>query len=257
MLPAILLTLIGSADLVRSGFHSTSVRLVLIGLSWIAVVTVAMFGLGVPVWCVGITVALASAWVFTTTTISDRRMATGILPVVGVVLSIISFLVWDRTALDLKGFVVEWHDGAVSSVLAAVPLPAIALSLGVALFAIESANLAVRVALRPATAASRPVAVPVSAPRWWKHPARTPVVEDLRGGRLIGPVERLLIITLTLAGAFPVVAGLLAAKGIVRFPEISRDGATGSKAEYFLVGSLASWAVALAGAGLIWIAAKS
>ncbi len=45
---------------------------------------------------------------------------------------------------------------------------------------------------------------------------------------------------------------MLAAKGIVRFPEISRDGANGGRAEYFLVGSLVSWVVALGGALLLW-----
>jgi len=42
----------------------------------------------------------------------------------------------------------------------------------------------------------------------------------------------------------------------VRFPEISRDSAGGSKAEYFLVGSLVSWAVAIALAGLVWVSAQ-
>ena len=45
---------------------------------------------------------------------------------------------------------------------------------------------------------------------------------------------------------------MLAAKGIVRFPEISRDGDTGNRAEYFLIGSLVSWVIALAAAFLVW-----
>ena len=68
---------------------------------------------------------------------------------------------------------------------------------------------------------------------------------------------RLLIVALTLAGAYAIVAALIAAKGIVRFPEISRDGPSGSKAEYFLVGSLVSWTVAVAAAGLLWLIAQS
>ena len=66
----------------------------------------------------------------------------------------------------------------------------------------------------------------------------------LRGGRWIGPVERLLMAGLGLAGAYPVVAALMAAKGIVRFPEISADAGRGSRAEEFLVGSLTSWGLA-------------
>ncbi|MHA7245765.1 hypothetical protein ACX80C_02985 [Arthrobacter tecti] len=40
---------------------------------------------------------------------------------------------------------------------------------------------------------------------------------------------------------------LSAAKGLVRFPEISEDRGSGSKAEEFLVGSLASWTLSIAG----------
>jgi hypothetical protein len=76
-----------------------------------------------------------------------------------------------------------------------------------------------------------------------------------RGGRLIGPLERVLVLLLTLFAAYPLLAAMLAAKGIVRFPEISRDGASGARAEYFLVGSLVSWVVALGGALVLWWAA--
>ena len=69
-------------------------------------------------------------------------------------------------------------------------------------------------------------------------------VTALRGGRVIGPLERILIVALALVGAEAVIVGLLAAKGIVRFPEISADGRRGSKAEEFLIGSLVSWTIA-------------
>ncbi|MFJ4167658.1 hypothetical protein ACIPY5_19060 [Microbacterium sp. NPDC089698] len=78
-----------------------------------------------------------------------------------------------------------------------------------------------------------------------------------RGGRLIGPLERVLVLLLTLFAAYPLLAAMLAAKGIVRFPEISRDGVNGGRAEYFLVGSLVSWVVALGGALLLWWAARA
>lgn len=82
----------------------------------------------------------------------------------------------------------------------------------------------------------------------------------LKGGRVIGPLERIFIMVLTVVDAYHVIAALMAAKGIVRFPEISaeakRDPETsemGTKAEEFLVGSLASWGLA-GGAGLLaWI----
>jgi hypothetical protein len=95
--------------------------------------------------------------------------------------------------------------------------------------------------------------VPVSSAAPAATPAPAPVVEPaLRGGRLIGPLERLLVFALTLAVMYPLLAAILAAKGIVRFPEISRDSAAGNRAEYFLIGSLVSWVLALAAALLVW-----
>lgn len=65
----------------------------------------------------------------------------------------------------------------------------------------------------------------------------------LRGGRWIGPLERLLIIVLAGAGAEVAIAAVVAAKGVIRFPEISQDS-TGEKAEEFLIGSVSSWIIA-------------
>ena len=80
------------------------------------------------------------------------------------------------------------------------------------------------------------------------------IADGLRGGRYIGPMERLLMVVLGLAQAYPVIAALMAAKGIVRFPEISADRGAGSRAEEFLIGSLASWGLAAAGAVVVWLA---
>ncbi|MDO5634573.1 MAG: hypothetical protein Q4G34_06850 [Micrococcus sp.] len=126
-----------------------------------------------------------------------------------------------------------------------------AVAAGVAL--VSTANLVTRDVLE---LAGRPSSQDEAAP-------------GLRGGRFIGPMERLLMAALGLVGAFPVVAALMAAKGIVRFPEISRAGATpasgtseaaadvdggaaGGMAEEFLVGSLASWTLAAGGALLVY-----
>lgn len=74
---------------------------------------------------------------------------------------------------------------------------------------------------------------------------------QLKGGRWIGPLERLTLAWLLIIGAYPAVAGLIAAKGIVRFPEIQADQEHGNRAEYFLVGSFVSWALAIGAAGLL------
>ena len=66
---------------------------------------------------------------------------------------------------------------------------------------------------------------------------------SLRGGRWIGPLERLLIIVLAGADAQVAIAAVVAAKGVIRFPEISQDS-SGEKAEEFLIGSVSSWILA-------------
>lgn len=90
----------------------------------------------------------------------------------------------------------------------------------------------------------------------------------LRGGRLIGPLERLMIFGLALAGDPTAAALVISAKSILRFPEISRAAggapivppesaspqpkpseqplAVDAVTEYFLLGSLSSWMLALA-----------
>lgn len=76
--------------------------------------------------------------------------------------------------------------------------------------------------------------------------------QSLRGGRFIGPMERTLIFGLGVAGYLTAAAVVATAKGLLRFPEISKEGANIHQAtEYFLVGSLASWIIALAPLALL------
>ncbi|MFP5360629.1 MAG: hypothetical protein ACLGHM_09055 [Actinomycetes bacterium] len=119
---------------------------------------------------------------------------------------------------------------------------AIVATVAVAAFLAHGANDVCRDVIRRARATPEESDEPGDPPA---DPSR------LRGGRFIGPLERWLIVALALVGAEGVIVGLMAAKGIGRFPEISGDRARGSAAEEFLVGSLVSWALAGAGALLI------
>ena len=76
---------------------------------------------------------------------------------------------------------------------------------------------------------------------------------SMRGGRWIGPLERILILLLASVEAPTAIAAIVAAKGVIRFPEISQDKA-GQKAEEFLIGSFASWILAVLGALVIRLA---
>lgn len=70
----------------------------------------------------------------------------------------------------------------------------------------------------------------------------------LKGGRLLGPLERVFILALALAGQITAASIVVAAKGLLRFPELSsrQDQARiHQMTEYFLVGSFVSWMVAL------------
>lgn len=94
----------------------------------------------------------------------------------------------------------------------------------------------------------------------------TPVASSetrLRGGRLIGPLERALIFGLALAGQPTAAALVISAKGLLRFPELNdlrnqqeSPGEGGVRridevTEYLLVGSLVSWVVALTPIALV------
>jgi hypothetical protein len=71
-----------------------------------------------------------------------------------------------------------------------------------------------------------------------------------QAGRWIGILERLLIYVLMLAGAAAAAGLVVAAKSILRYPEISAKPAT-IDPEYVLVGSLASWLLAFGTGALV------
>ena len=82
---------------------------------------------------------------------------------------------------------------------------------------------------------------------------------QLKGGRLLGPMERILILGLGAIGQFTAAAVVMGAKGLLRFPELQEGVRTrtydhSDVSEYVLIGSFASWLIALAGVALIYLA---
>jgi len=71
-------------------------------------------------------------------------------------------------------------------------------------------------------------------------------MKEVNRGRLIGDLERLLLMVVVAAGSYEALGFLIAAKGLIRSRELEQR----EWAEYFLIGTLASTAVAL-GAGMI------
>lgn len=262
-LTGLVLLAIGAADLVRA-----FVRVSAPARRWIgfAVVGLVVITIGVCAAApLAIVVALVSAgvWVWLVPHAGGGRA--GAWPMMGLlVVCFGGILVGDGALLSGS------PDGAGGGVLADLPpissplgpLSAADMLLlgGTIVFLLESGNVIVRAALAlervirpPEEGAMRDVpGAPLLPAPPLPPPPPAARASALKGGRLIGPLERLLVFALTLTGAYTLLAAVIAAKGIVRFPEISRDGENGDRAEYFLVGSMVSWVTALAAAFLVW-----
>jgi hypothetical protein len=132
---------------------------------------------------------------------------------------------------SLGAEVERWYAQLGVSFVRAVPIEQFLVVIGGLIFLLATANRLVRLVLE---AAGTPVA---------KGEA------TLRGGRVLGPMERLLVAGLVLAHDPAGIGFVVAAKGILRLPEI-RDEQSASAddqvTEYFLIGTLASLLLAAA-----------
>jgi hypothetical protein len=142
----------------------------------------------------------------------------------------------------VHGLVARWSNWAHLP-LGQVPPTRLLMIVGVVLVQFATGNQVVRLVLG-SVGAIRPAGEPQPSDR-------------LKGGRLLGPMERLLILSLGVGGQMAAASAVVAAKGIIRFPELSaqknRNGGVGidEVTEYFLVGSFTSWLLALGGIALI------
>ncbi|MFP5417063.1 MAG: hypothetical protein ACLGHZ_09365 [Actinomycetes bacterium] len=143
--------------------------------------------------------------------------------------------------------------GPLAAWLAWMDLPALArfspgrvlLLAALAVVNTATANLVVRLVL---------VSVDARPPRLGAHArddAGARPAERLRGGRLLGPMERLLILGFGAAGDVEAAGLVVAAKGLLRFPELqaaarAHEASVDEVTEYFLVGTFTSLLVALA-----------
>lgn len=201
--------------------------------------TAALVGLSVQIYLVALLsgLALLAAWVLT----SDRAF-TGLGSDRLALLAVASPV---PAALATSGWV-EPAGGALERWSSQSDLPALAgvapeqLLLGAAAFAflLNTANLIVRLVL----ALAGTLAITAHS--------------SLRGGRILGPLERTFIFGLGLAGELTAASIVIAAKGLLRYPEISQgargrrramlqDPAVQSLTEYFLIGTLTSWLLSL------------
>ncbi len=267
---AVLLAAIGAADLVRALVTRRAPSLVLGVLVGVAVAVAGSLVAGAAPWAaVGVVIVLA-LWLWAMTP-EPGAEPERIWPAISVLVAAAIAAVGLPTTGAPHPAITDWY-ATTAPGDAGIAWTTSVVALGVVLFLLRSTNLLVRAAInsRAAARASSAVegvvteALPSGAEGWRVRIGRRPMADiervaasgrgapQLVGGRVIGPIERLLLIGLGLAGGAAVIAALVAAKGVVRFPEISADRGTGANAETFLVGSLTSWAVAAGGALLIW-----
>jgi uncharacterized membrane protein HdeD (DUF308 family) len=246
---AIAVLALACGDLARSGGPPHA--------RWYAVVTAVVAAAGgvvllgassaTELLLVALGLAAVLAWVLTTSRPLSARSEHAVpLAVLGVALLVqVAALAWVTPAQE-GGPLGAWLE-RVPVVGGTVP-PATALLVVAAMLAqLSTANIVVRLVLA-SVGALKPAGQPQASDR-------------LRGGRLLGPMERLLILGLGLAGQ-PTAAGLvIAAKGLIRFPELQAQARLGrvgrpgidELTEYFLIGSFVSWLFALATLGFITV----
>lgn len=257
MIAAVLLLAVGVGDLARRRLSGTAQPIVglVVAAAILLIAGVGYAGpLGIAPVTTGIAAVIAALWMLAVRI--DETVTPPLWPAALLV-----------AAVTLGAVLTPWNAEPVRVVPGAAELePGLALAvLAVVAALTTTANLITRAMLQVARGSHPGQGVHPDSRwvmRWGRRRALVIEREDaesgppaapstLQGGRIIGPLERLLIVALALVGAQGLIAALLAAKGIVRFPEISADRRFGSKAEEFLIGSLTSWALAGLGVALV------
>jgi len=150
---------------------------------------------------------------------------------------------WAGTADGLLG---EWLESVRVPALEGLSADRALLLAGAFLVQLSTGNVVVRLVL---------AATGTTNPTYGSVPDPDPELR-LKGGRLLGPMERVFIVGLGLAGHLTAASIVIAAKGLLRFPELQsrrEQEWIHRLTEYFLVGSFVSWLVAL---GLLALLAR-
>lgn len=135
----------------------------------------------------------------------------------------------------------SWYENLGFGFVSSVPVDQFVLGLAAGMFLTATTNRIVRLVLDAAVTK-------------WETSETV-----LRGGRILGPLERLLVAAIVLAGDPAAGAIIVTAKGLLRFPEISGERGCPAAAgrgpdavtEYFLIGTLTSLMVSVVLAVLV------
>lgn len=219
---AILLLSLGAADLARAiDRPARGARLARSLIAGTLVAVVGWWGAGLDVSWLVLLVASLAAWVLLTPTRG------GIWPVVGLAALSVALVALDAVLPEARGWAPAAYETLRSGgAFAAIPFERFLVAIGVVAFLADTSNIVVRIVLHATDSRALGVA------------------PSLKGGRVLGPLERVFIFSMALAGQYLAITAVIAAKSIIRFPEISKDK-HGAKAEYFLIGSFVSWGLGL------------
>lgn len=240
------LLVLGVCDLLRASSDTTTRtrRVLVAGLGAVLLVALGValelsmsdwVGLG------GVMLLSLVGWVLASSTALEQGPATSVVVRSLAFGSLALGLVGTALGGGVTGVTVDMPDSLGGSLVGHLRFDQLVMLAGVTAVQLATANVLVRLLLDA-------VGIPATTNE-----------KRLKGGRLLGPMERLFIVGLGLAGQFTAAAVVVAAKGLLRFPELQRgvseearmpDGPS-DVTEYFLIGSFASWLVALAGVALL------
>lgn len=163
------------------------------------------------------------------------------VPLAVLAAAVLTALALSPAAGTADGLLGRWLEVTPVGVLSGLSGDEALLLAGVMLVQLSTGNVLVRLVLR-ATGTADPT----------RTPGREVPTYRLKGGRLLGPLERLFIVGLGIAGQLTAASVVVAAKGLLRWPELQaarvehgRGAGIHAVTEYFLVGSFVSWMLAL------------
>lgn len=157
--------------------------------------------------------------------------------------SLLLAVLFSGLASPAGGLLGRWLGGVGVPALRALSPDRALLLLGALLVQLSTGNVVVRLVLAVTGTVS-----PAT------HDTEADPEAQLKGGRLLGPMERVFILGLALAGQWTAASVVVAAKGLLRWPELSsrrEQEQVHRLTEYFLVGSFVSWLLALSGVLLL------
>jgi hypothetical protein len=223
---ALALMSLGVADLVRAPIGNESTpRAVfgsVVGASTVIAESLLIgFGIG-ELLLVGLAaLGILLAWTVMSQVAFGSRFRRAALWVPALALAI-AFAAGGSTNTEPGGALGEWYEGLSWPFVGSVPLIQFLMAISGTLFLLATSNRVVRLVLELADAPAE------------DNEGR------LKGGRIIGQMERLMIAALVLVGQFAGAALVITAKGLIRLPEITGDSGGDDAAEYLIIGTFAS-----------------